>query len=40
MPPGTAPVLRLSLFRGVAGMGYTLVRLSHPGRLPTPLAMQ
>jgi lantibiotic modifying enzyme len=40
MPPGTAPVLRLSLFRGLAGMGYTLARLSHPGRLPTPLAMQ
>lgn len=40
MPPGTAPVLRLSLFRGLAGMAYALTRLSHPGRLPTPLSMQ
>ncbi len=40
MPPGTAPVLRLSLFRGIAGMGYALTRLTHPGRLPTPLTME
>ncbi|HVH13082.1 MAG TPA: lanthionine synthetase LanC family protein [Longimicrobium sp.] len=40
MPPGTAPLLRLSLFRGLAGMGYALVRLANPGRLPSPLAMQ
>ena len=39
-PPGTAPLLRLSLFRGLAGIGYALAHLAQPGRLPTPLAME
>lgn len=40
IPPGTAPLLRLSLFRGVAGIGYTLLRLTYPDRLPSALSMQ
>lgn len=41
IPPGTAPMLRLALFRGIAGIGYVLTRLAHPdARLPTPLAME
>lgn len=40
IPPGTVPVLRLSLFRGVAGIGYVLLRLAHPDRLPSPLCME
>jgi lantibiotic modifying enzyme len=40
MPPGTAPVLRHSLLRGVAGMGFAMARLSRPGILPTPLTLQ
>jgi lantibiotic modifying enzyme len=41
IPPGDVPVLRHSLWRGVAGIGYALLRLvDADGRLPSPLCME
>jgi lantibiotic modifying enzyme len=40
IPPGNEPALKLSLIRGMSGIGYVLLRLAHPDALPSPLALE
>ncbi|HLL84676.1 MAG TPA: lanthionine synthetase LanC family protein, partial [Longimicrobium sp.] len=39
-PPGAEAAFSPGLFRGVAGIGYALLRLAHPETLPSPLLLE